>query len=65
VITCSVCGAANEEAARFCSSCGTALEESSAEPQDEVRKVVTTLFADVAGSTAVGERLDPSRSEGS
>ena len=26
---------------------------------DETRKVVTTLFADVAGSTAVGESLDP------
>jgi class 3 adenylate cyclase/tetratricopeptide (TPR) repeat protein len=26
---------------------------------DETRKVVTTLFADVAGSTAVGENLDP------
>src|SRR5919201_1689222 len=26
---------------------------------DEPCKVVTTLFADVAGSTAVGDRLDP------
>jgi len=59
VTACLACGAANEEAARFCSSCGTALEGWPAEPQDEVRKVVTTLFADVAGSTAVGERLDP------
>src|SRR6187455_588471 len=26
---------------------------------DEVRKVVTVVFADVAGSTALGEQLDP------
>src|SRR6187455_2033431 len=26
---------------------------------DEVRKVVTVVFADVVGSTALGERLDP------
>ena len=25
----------------------------------EVRKTVTAVFADVAGSTAIGERLDP------
>src|SRR5919201_410952 len=29
------------------------------EPGREVRKTVTVLFADVAGSTALGERLDP------
>jgi class 3 adenylate cyclase/tetratricopeptide (TPR) repeat protein len=29
------------------------------EPAREVRKTVTILFADVAGSTAVGEQLDP------
>jgi len=25
----------------------------------EVRKTVTVLFADISGSTALGERLDP------
>ena len=29
------------------------------EPSAEVRKVVTIVFADVTGSTALGERLDP------
>jgi len=28
-------------------------------PPEEVRKTVTVLFADVSGSTALGERLDP------
>lgn len=28
-------------------------------PLVEVRKTVTVLFADISGSTALGERLDP------
>jgi class 3 adenylate cyclase/tetratricopeptide (TPR) repeat protein len=56
---CVACGAENEEGARFCSRCGTALATQADAPTEELRKVVTTLFADVAGSTAVGERLDP------
>jgi class 3 adenylate cyclase len=30
----------------------------------EARKVVTVVFSDLAGSTSLGERLDPSRSAG-
>lgn len=60
---CPACGSENQEEARFCSRCGTVLPTPEAplrvEAQSEVRKVVTVLFADVAGSTAVGERLDP------
>ena len=54
--SCPVCGAANTETARFCSTCGTELRSRRIE---EVRKVVTILFADVTGSTALGEQLDP------
>ena len=54
---CSQCGAENREGARFCDSCGAALAEAAA-PR-EVRKVVTVLFCDVTGSTALGERIDP------
>ena len=54
---CSNCGAQNPERARFCLECGVALPERA--PAGEVRKVVTILFMDVAGSTALGERLDP------
>ncbi len=54
---CATCGAENREGARFCDSCGAALAE--AAPAREVRKVVTVLFCDVSGSTALGERIDP------
>jgi class 3 adenylate cyclase len=56
-MTCGSCGAENREGARFCDSCGAAL--AAAPPAREQRKVVTVLFCDVAGSTALGERLDP------
>jgi len=38
-------------------ACGGAL--TAPEPSREVRKVVTVVFADVTGSTHLGERLDP------
>ena len=55
--TCSNCGRENADDARFCSACGTALV--SAEPSREQRKVVTVLFCDLVGSTALGESTDP------
>ena len=55
---CPECAAAVAPDARFCAACGTKLAGASATPR-EVRKVVTVLFADVTGSTALGERLDP------
>jgi class 3 adenylate cyclase/tetratricopeptide (TPR) repeat protein len=56
VPTCPNCGTENPAQARFCLACGSSLAE--ATPR-EVRKTVTILFCDVAGSTALGERLDP------
>jgi class 3 adenylate cyclase/tetratricopeptide (TPR) repeat protein len=53
---CSNCGRANLDDARFCSACGAELGAAAAR---EVRKTVTVLFADVTGSTALGEQLDP------
>jgi class 3 adenylate cyclase/tetratricopeptide (TPR) repeat protein len=53
---CPRCGEPNPKDARFCNACGAALAQR-ADP--EVRKTVTILFADVAGSTALGEQLDP------
>ncbi|MGZ8693160.1 MAG: AAA family ATPase [Gaiellaceae bacterium] len=61
---CPACGAEDHAAAAFCSTCGFALVEGArragaiVEGTDE-RRVVTVLFADLAGSTALGERLDP------
>jgi class 3 adenylate cyclase/tetratricopeptide (TPR) repeat protein len=54
---CASCGAEIPPGFRFCGACGTPLTQ----PPDarETRKTVTVLFCDVAGSTALGERLDP------
>src|SRR6478735_4550182 len=54
---CATCGAENREGARFCDSCGAVL--AAAQSARETRKVVTVLFCDVTGSTALGERIDP------
>src|SRR5512132_184624 len=54
---CASCGAENRDGARFCDSCGAAL--AGVAPVREMRKVVTVLFCDVTGSTALGERIDP------
>ena len=54
--TCPSCGVQNPDGARFCNACGATLAPS---PAREVRKTVTVIFADVTGSTALGEQLDP------
>jgi class 3 adenylate cyclase/tetratricopeptide (TPR) repeat protein len=62
--TCPACGSEQPASATFCSDCGIALREDArraAHTTDDrqERRVVTVLFADLAGSTALGERLDP------
>lgn len=57
---CPHCGAELPgPAVRFCPSCGQPVREAPAPGQE--RKLVTVLFADVTGSTGLGERLDPER----
>jgi class 3 adenylate cyclase/tetratricopeptide (TPR) repeat protein len=61
--TCPTCGSELQPGAAFCSSCGTELAATppridEASGQEE-RRVVTVVFADLAGSTALGERIDP------
>jgi class 3 adenylate cyclase/tetratricopeptide (TPR) repeat protein len=59
---CTACGANNPEGARFCNACGERLEPTSATGQEAPsgeRRVVTMLFCDVRGSTAMAEELDP------
>ncbi len=54
---CPNCGTDNPAEARFCMSCAAPL--ATAEPAREQRKVVTVLFCDLVGSTALGESTDP------
>src|SRR5579884_1288108 len=54
---CPACGQENPEGFRFCGRCGAPLGEAPA-PR-EVRKVVTVVFCDLAGSTALGSATDP------
>lgn len=61
VSTCGVCGAELSAGARFCSACGAPTPERAPVPAGQERRVVTILFADVTGSTRLGERLDPER----
>src|SRR6516164_7001782 len=66
---CSQCGGALAEEAGACRSCGAELPADAAFcptcgvpvglARDEERKLVTVIFADVTGSTALGEQLDP------
>jgi class 3 adenylate cyclase len=56
-VTCAACGHENSATAKFCEECGALL--AAAPPAQEQRKVVTVLFCDVTGSTALGEQLDP------
>jgi class 3 adenylate cyclase/tetratricopeptide (TPR) repeat protein len=55
--SCPRCGHENPAEARFCMSCAAPL--ALREPPGEQRKVVTVLFCDLVGSTALGESSDP------
>jgi class 3 adenylate cyclase len=61
VAGCRRCGAELPEGARFCSACGRPVEGGASASAGAERKVVTVLFADLEGSTGLGERLDPER----
>ena len=56
---CPSCGSQNSDTAKFCSECGSALAAAPPRPRREERKVVTVVFADLVGSTARAEQLDP------
>lgn len=50
---CAKCGQANRANSLFCANCGNRLR-----PYDE-RRIVTIIFGDIAGFTAMSEQLDP------
>jgi hypothetical protein len=54
VASCAECGYEAAGSFRFCPECGARVDGRTREQ----RKVVTVLFCDVAGSTALGESLD-------
>jgi class 3 adenylate cyclase len=54
---CPGCGLMAAHGAKFCPECGERL--ASARSPLGQRKLVTILFCDLVGSTAIGERLDP------
>jgi class 3 adenylate cyclase/predicted ATPase len=55
---CGACGRFGSDDARFCSACGSPL---AAAPlfDRSARKTITVVFADIAGSTELADRLDP------
>ena len=57
-MNCSSCGRALPPGARFCPSCGSPCEDAPVAAATESRKVVTVLFCDLVGSTALSGGLD-------
>jgi class 3 adenylate cyclase/tetratricopeptide (TPR) repeat protein len=57
MVVCGACGEENPERANFCLNCAAPL--TAATPKRDVRKTVTVLFADISGSTSLGEEIDP------
>lgn len=59
---CVSCGTDLPPAAKFCLECGTKVGAqpgpAAAPPEAGARKVVTIVFADLVGSTALHERVD-------
>ncbi len=61
---CPSCRTGNPARAKFCLECGRRLPDVTSEATEprnahESRRVVTVLFSDIVGSTALGEALDP------
>ncbi len=68
---CAGCGSALRPTAKFCDECGAPASGARSEakasgdprtpptPIGDTRKIVTIVFADLVGSTALHERLDP------
>ena len=53
-MSCTSCGRPLERDARFCPNCGAAQGRAG-----EERRIITAMFADIVGFTALAERMDP------
>ena len=60
MIACPQCGQQNPDGFRFCGACASPLAVPG-EPAREVRKTVTVVFCDMAGSTQFADSSDPER----
>ncbi|MGC5363615.1 adenylate/guanylate cyclase domain-containing protein [Streptomyces sp. DT24] len=58
-MTCTSCRRDLPDAARFCPSCGTPCPVPAGTAPDDERKLVTVVFCDLVGSTALSGTLDP------
>ena len=54
---CAACGESNPVRARFCLGCGRPLDDEPA-VVPELRRSISIVFADLVGSTVLGESLD-------
>jgi class 3 adenylate cyclase/tetratricopeptide (TPR) repeat protein len=54
---CTECGESNPERARFCLGCGHPLDDENAAAPG-LRRSISIIFADLVGSTTLGESLD-------
>ena len=54
---CAACGESNPARARFCLGCGQPLDDEAA-VVPELRRSISIIFADLVGSTVLGESLD-------
>jgi class 3 adenylate cyclase/tetratricopeptide (TPR) repeat protein len=60
-VPCPSCGHPVTPEQKFCAECGTRLTGAAVAPSppEDERRLVTMLFADLVGSTALGDSLDP------
>jgi class 3 adenylate cyclase/DNA-binding SARP family transcriptional activator len=56
-LQCAQCGASVAPTSKFCAECAAPIGQA-VERERQQRKLVTVLFCDMVGSTALGERLD-------
>jgi class 3 adenylate cyclase len=58
VLVCPACEQENPDIARFCLACATPLAPAETSLGEE-RRIVSVVFVDLVGSTAMAEKLDP------